>query len=152
MWKRTFKVIFIIFGVTTWFMLLYLVVQLFWIAYGSFSTSAYDVSRRLTSPNYENTALLVRDYAFDLNFRLFIVEHGDDPAPNSLIDDALWSSRDYNLDSSINWHEDLEWSKDSSVIAVIIEGKYVFAYDFDVKKEYKDNGEIRQLLESHNKP
>lgn len=84
-----------------------------------------------------------------MNFRLFILEDSNSPAPKDF-KDALWSSPDYHTNTSINWHEDIEWSKDSSIVAVIIEDQYVFAYNFDLKKEYENAGEIKQLLEMHN--
>ena len=130
------------------FILLFL--QIYFFKAGSFLTHAYDVSRRLSSPDGTKTVLLVRDYAFDLNFKLFVVDNSYDSAPKTK--SYLWVSRDYNPETDQNFHEDLEWSEDSSVIAVIIESEYVFAYDFEMKKEYKDNGGIIQLLESHNKP
>ena|SRR5215207_5742945 len=151
MWKHTIKTALSVFGIVSWILLFFLSWALFEIVRSPFSVNAYDVSHRLTSPDGKKTALLVREFAFDLNFRLFIMDDSYDRAPSDS-KEALWSSRDYNPDPSINWHEDLEWSKDSSVIAVIIEGDYVFAYDFDLKKEYKDAGEIKQLLESNNIP
>ena len=109
-----------------------------------------DVSRRLKSPNGQKIALLVRDSGFELNFQLYIYDdYFIQPPynPNA----SLWLSDAYNPDDkSVNLHEDLEWSADSSVIAVIIDGKYVFAYDFDFQKEYQDEGEIKQLLEWRN--
>jgi hypothetical protein len=152
MWKPSFKNIFLALGITTWFLLLYLVGQLSYFAFGPFSTSAYDVSRRLTASDNHKTALLVRDYHFNMNFRLFIFEDYDDPPPRGP-KDALWSSDDYPTSyTSTNWHEDLEWSEDSSVIAVSIEGQYVFAYNFGTEEKLENNEDIRQLLELHNRP
>lgn len=116
----------------------------------AFASRAYDVSRRLSSPDGTKTALLVRDYAFDLNFKLFIVDGPYDPPPKP--DSYLWSSHDYNPETEQNFHEDLEWSQDSSVIAVIIDGEYVFAYDFKPDEKVEDQELIKQLLKSRNSP
>ncbi len=104
-----------------------------------------DVARRLTAPNGQKTALLVRDYHFDLNFRLYMV---DSPRalPPSTVQEALWSSPDYNPVTDHNWYEELEWSADSSVVAVRIEQQYMFAYDFATSQEYTDSIRIRQLM------
>jgi len=116
----------------------------------AFSTRAYDISRRLTSPDRTKTVVLVRDYAFDLNFRLFVVDQSYDPAPKT--NSFLWSSHDYNPDSRINWHEDLQWKKDSSVVAVIINGKYVFAYDFNTNEKVEDEETVKQFLALWHQP
>jgi hypothetical protein len=64
-------------------------------------------------------------------------------------DKALWISRDYNPDTRDNWHEDIEWSADSNIIAVSIEGTYVYAYDFSAEKAIDNPADIQRLLESH---
>ena len=126
--------------------ILYLLWNFAYVVAGPFSTHAYDVSRRLTSPDGTKTVLLVRDYAYDLNFKLFLVDRSFDAAPKS--DSYLWVSHDYNLETDQNFHEDLEWSKDSSVIAVIIDDQYVFAYDFRSDEKIEDQESIKQFLET----
>jgi len=99
----------------------------------------FDVSRRLTAPDQSKTALLVREYAFDLNFLLFIDDH-DRTALPPFFEAALWRSGDFNPETHVNFHEDLEWSNDSSVIAVIIDGNYEYAYDFKLARQYEALG------------
>jgi hypothetical protein len=68
------------------------------------------------------------------------------------IKQALWSSRDYEPTIFRNWHEDIEWSRDSSVVAVTIEGEYVFARDFTTGKSLEDPDQICGLLEERKPP
>ena len=149
--KRNAKIIFSILGIAT---LGYILYQLFLLSYfiaaGPFSTHAYDVSRRLSSPDGTKTVLLVRDYAFDLNFKLFVVDNSYSAPPDS--NSYLWLSPDYNPETNQNFHEDLEWSKDSSVIAVIIDGEYVFAHDFSLNENIEGEERIKQLLETRTNP
>lgn len=127
----------------TWLLLLGYVVRDFQAALFTFGPQ--DVARRLTAPNGQKTALLVRDYHFDLNFRLYMI---DTPTafPPRTAQEALWSSQDYNPVTDHNWHEDLEWSADSALIAVRIDQQYVFAYDFTTEQQYVDPDRIRQLI------
>jgi hypothetical protein len=62
--------------------------------------------------------------------------------------EALWMSQDYEYRADYNWHEDVEWSTDSAVVAVIIEGQFVFAYDFTSDQEFEDSERIQNLLQS----
>jgi len=108
--------------------------------------SFYD--RFMKSPDGQKVGLLIRNSGFDLNFRLYIFDYyfiQPPYDPNA----SIWLSDDYNPDDqSINLHEDLEWSKDSSVIAVKIDGEYVFAYDFKLNENTEDEERIKQLLET----
>ena len=150
--KSKIKTILLILGIVTWILLFFSNWLWFEVARSPFTTKVYDVSRRMPSPNGKRSVLLVRDFAFDLNFRLFSVDDVGDPAPSDF-KNALWSSRDYNPDPGINRHEDLEWSKDSSVIAVTIDGEYVFAYDFSLNENIEEDEErIKQLLETRTNP
>jgi hypothetical protein len=149
--KSKLKTILLILGIATWIFLFFSNWLWFEVARSPFTTKGYDVSRRMTSPDGKKSMILVRDYAFDLNLRLFIVDDVGDPAPSDF-KDALWSSRDYNPDPGMNLREDLEWSKDSSVIAVTIDGEYIFAYDFNSNEKFEDQESIKQLLESRNIP
>jgi hypothetical protein len=151
MWNNRVKTILLSLAIVTLIFLFFSNWIWFEIAISPFTTKIYDVSRRMTSPNGATSVILVRDYAFDLNLRLFVVDDVGDP-PSSDFKDALWSSRDYNPDPGINWHEDLEWSKDSSIIAVTIDGKYVFAYDFKSDKKFEDQESIKQLLATRTIP
>ena len=150
MLKRIIEAFLIISGLLAW-----VLISFYWLGYqvlgDAFSTRAYDVSRRLTSPDGITTALLVRDYNFDLNFVLFIVNDSYHSASDGFRR-ALWASHDYNPGTFVNFHEDLEWSKDSSIIAVIINGQYSFAYDFITGKRLEDKDSIKSLLASRNKP
>ena len=138
----------LILGGTTW-------ILLFRFFYDNFMsdlmlpmTGVEDVSRRLKSPDGQKVALLVRDSGFNLNFQLYIYDdYFIQPPydPNA----SLWLSNDYNPDdTSVNLHEDLVWSKDSSIIAVTIDGEYVFAYDFKLNQNIEDDEHIKQLLET----
>jgi hypothetical protein len=116
----------------------------------NFMNGPDDVARRVTAPDGSKTALLLRDFFFiDLNFHLFIVKapYADPPDLRK----ALWVSQDY-LPDTINWHEDIEWSADSSVIAVIVEDQYVFAYDFELDQRLEDPEAIRRLLAVRSHP
>ena len=124
-----------------------------------------DVVRRITSPDWSKTAILVRSYAslMDLNFALYITDDefadvtrsnedasfitdGDLPDRALWIQRALWISPDYEPTTHRNWGEDVVWSKDGTVVAVTIEGQYVFAYDFQTEQRYEDPAQIRSLL------
>ena len=60
---------------------------------------------------------------------------------------ALWMSTDYEPTTHKNWREDIEWSGDSTVVAVIIEDEYVFACDFTSETGIQASENIRKLLE-----
>ncbi len=130
-----------------------------------------DVSRRVTAPNSEKTAMLVRSRGsfIDLNFALYVTDgseadfmdigekaefYTDDKwsyrgsAP-LWITRALWTSHDYDPDTRINWHEDIVWSNDSQILAVIVEDEYLFAYDFGSSLGSEDSQTIISLLEAH---
>ena len=110
-----------------------------------------DVSRRVTASDESKTALLERDYGYlDLNFRLYMMEGLSFADLPEDFGEALWVSRDYELTTDHNWHEDIEWSTDSSVIAVTIEGQYIFAYDFKTDQRLKNPEAIQSLLKSRN--
>lgn len=144
---KVVKYILIIFFVVSWLIMFLLACNAFIIGLGGLR----DVSRRVTSPDQSKTALLERSVGFDLNFVLFIKEGYSRHSRGSLPRDyseALWFSRDYNPSTLDNWHEDIEWSSDSSVIAVIIDGEYVFAYDFSLDQRYEDSEHIESLLKS----
>jgi hypothetical protein len=113
-----------------------------------FAFGPRDVSRRLTAPDFSKTALLERDYGFDLNFRLYIVTKSTAPLPD--FDAAIWQSKDLDLDTRRSWYEDLEWSADSSVIAVILEDQHVFAYDFASEESVTDPQRIEDMLRARN--
>jgi hypothetical protein len=104
-----------------------------------------EVARRVTAPDSSKTALLERALDFDLNFRLYIVQSPSTPNPNDRRQ-ALWVSPDYEPTTQRNWNEELEWSKDATVIAVSIDGQYVFAYDFTSAQRVEDGVRIKQLL------
>ena len=140
----------IIFGSTTWILLFKNFFDRYMIDFTQPFSGIHDVSSRLQSPDGKKVAVLIRNYGFDLNFQLYIFDNYFIQPPYDP-NGSLWLSNDYNPDDrSKNLHEDLEWSKDSSVVAVIIEDEYVFAYDFNLKKEYEDAEGIKQLLESRN--
>lgn len=109
-----------------------------------------DVARRVTSPDWSRTALLVRSYGFldhDLNFKLSIIEHKDGRGSFGK-GGEIWRTPDSDSNTRLNWHEEIEWSKDSSVIAVSLEGRYAFAYDFSASQGIKEPERIRSLLDS----
>jgi hypothetical protein len=134
-----------------------------------FSFGPLDVVRRITAPSGNKTALLVRAYGFiDLNFALYVTDDSMANVTNSAEDAtfytdkelisnstaiwmkrALWISHDYEPTTMRNWHEAILWSKDSEVLAVIVEEKYIFAYCFSNKRGYEDSQEIEDLLAAH---
>ncbi len=113
--------------------------------------SPYKYSRWAMAHDRSKTAVLVRDYFFDLNFRLFIIDPYSGEVPDD-IKKALWTSRDYEPTTYRNLREDIEWSRDSSVVAVTIEGEYAFAHDFTTGRNLEDPDQIRSLLEERNPP
>ena len=143
----------VLFFLGTWALLFWYVVS---DISGEFDRAAvyinpYEYSRWATSHDRSKIAVLVRDYFFDLNFRLFIVDASSPEIPTD-IKRAIWSSRDYEPTTHRNWREDVEWSGDSTVVAVIIEGEYVFAHDFTSGEELEDPEDIRRLLEERDAP
>ena len=128
-----------------------------------------DVARRVTSPDWSRTAILVRSYdsLLDLNFALYItddefadVTRRDEDATfvttrevTDLTDSplwiqrALWISPDYEPTTQRNWYEDVVWREDGEVVAVTIEGQFVFAYNFETGQQYEDSTQIQALLE-----
>jgi hypothetical protein len=58
-------------------------------------------------------------------------------------------SHDFDPSTSLDWEENIQWSQDSLVIAVMITEQYVYAYDFYNPKSYEDNQQIMNLLEKH---
>jgi hypothetical protein len=130
-------------------------VRIFLALSASRAFNAYqDVSRRVTSPNGQRTAILVRDLGYpDLNFKLFIGGPGRAAgtyiaAPLLEEDNGtlIWVSRDYEPTTLENWHEDIDWAADSSLIVVSIQGRPVFAYDFATSQEIEDRAQIEHLL------
>jgi hypothetical protein len=111
----------------------------------------YEYSRWVESHDGSRTAILVRDYGFDLNFRLFIVESGSKEVPTDK-EKAIWTSHDYEPTTHRAWHEEIEWSGDSSIVAVMIEDTYVFAYDFNTLQKIEDPDTIKALLKQHDLP
>ena len=79
--KSKIKTILLTLGIVTWILLFFSNWLWFEVARSPFTTKVYDVSRRMTSPDGKRSVLLVRDFAFDLNFRLFSVDDVGDPAP-----------------------------------------------------------------------
>jgi len=110
----------------------------------------FDIARRVTAPDESKTAVLVRVIGFDMNYRLYIVK-GNVVTPSCEADE-LWISTDFNPDTRLNLHEDLQWSNDSSIIAVTIEGQYTYAYNFSSEKEVDDPVTIQSLLEFDKSP
>ena len=171
--KKTINVIVVVFFVTTWLLLCGLNAYSLFKKSAEFTFGPLDVVRRVTAPQGKKTAILVRSYGslIDLNFALYIsdnsmVDVGDISAKASFISDpklsnmgnaaiwikrALWISRDYEPTTSRNWHEDIVWSDDGAVIAVIVEEQYMFAYDFDTSQRYENAERIDELLKLHSK-
>ncbi len=135
-----------------------------------FAFGPLDVVRRITAPDGKKTAILVRSYGsfLDLNFMLYITDDEmadiiDSTGRASFIVDsrfvnkdtaiwikrALWISHDYEPTTNRNWHEDIVWSDDASVIAVTVEEEYVFAYDFNTEQRYEEAERILDLLKAH---
>ncbi|MBN1804741.1 MAG: hypothetical protein JW837_05780 [Sedimentisphaerales bacterium] len=97
-----------------------------------------DVSRRLTSPDRSKRALLIRRQAFDLNFKVEV--NGKE----------LFYSHDYVPDLTFNWNENINWSKDSSLLVLSIHEPdtsepFKWAYDFKEQKEFLDRNVIEAL-------
>jgi hypothetical protein len=171
--KKIFNIFVVVFFVVTWLLMCGSNVYLFLKKSTEFAFGPLDVVRRITAPDGMKTAILVRSYGslLDLNFVLYIsddemVEVTDSSTKASFITDAelanmgdaaiwikraLWISHDYEPTTSRNWHEDIAWSDDGVVIAVIIEDQYVFAYDFDTGQRHENLGNIEELLRLHSK-
>lgn len=66
------------------------------------------------------------------------------------IERALWISKDYEPTTQRNWREDIVWSSDSVIIAVLIEGEFVYAFDISEKVAYEGEPEqIQDILQLH---
>jgi hypothetical protein len=119
-----------------------------------------DVSQRLMPPDRSKVAYLIRRYAFDLNFGVVVRECSDlaiNEHYNPTSDETLFWSGDYEPDLTINWNERLKWSTDSSLLILTIdtpeaETLFVWAYDFNTKREIKDIKEIESLWSKRNEP
>jgi hypothetical protein len=135
-----------IFFIATW---IYLFLQ--FIDSRLFPANLYEYSRWVTAHDRSKIAVLVRRYAFDMNFALFIVDPSSPRIPDDL-DQAIWISKDYEPTTYRNWHEELEWSGDSTVVAVIIEGEYVYAYDFTTGQGLEQSEAIKKLLKARDLP
>lgn len=104
-----------------------------------------DVAKRMESPDYSKTAVLIRRNAFiDLNFIVKVKEEG--------VFKVLHVSRDFIPDFSVDFNEKLVWSDDSTMLVMTandIDGnEYIWAYDFADGKEYLDKNIIMGLLKS----
>lgn len=102
-----------------------------------------DVSRRLTCPDRSKTALLIRRRGRDLNFQVQVNGR------------KLFFSHDYHPDLTINWNENIHWSKDSSLLVLSIHGPdanepFKWAYDFRQQKELSDPKGIESLWNERN--
>ncbi len=102
-----------------------------------------DVSRRLSSPDRSKRALLIRRHAFDLNFKVEV--NGK----------KLFYSHDYFPDLTFNWNENIDWSKDSSLLVLSIHEPdanepFKWAYDFKEQKEFLDPNVIEALWNERN--
>lgn len=150
-WRQVAKFLFIAFFIATWLLMCGANVSRFFDAWFSFGPD--DVARRVTAPDWSRTAILVRSYGFDLNFKLYVIERksGGGSANDFGKGEAVWWSRDYEPTTHRNWNEEIEWSKDSSVIAVSVEGQYAFAYDFIADQKIEEPESIRSLLDLRSK-
>ena len=107
-----------------------------------------DVAKRIKSPDFNKTALLIRRNAFDLNFVVKIKE--------KLGTRTLHWTRDFIPDLTADWNEQIVWSDDSSLIVLTVDDvrndyeKYMWAYDFKNNKEYIDKEKIIEILNSRN--
>jgi len=171
--KKIFNVFAVMFFVITWLLMCGINTYSLFKENREFSFGPLDVVRRVTAPDGKKTAILVRSYGslMDLNFALYIsdddrVDITDSATTASFVTDpelsnmedaaiwikrALWISHDYEPTTSRNWHEDIVWSNDGAVIAVIVEDQYVFAYDFDTGQRHENLGNIEELLRLHSK-
>ena len=116
--------------------------------YGPLGPIHTDVAKRISSPDYTKTALLIRRFAFDLNFAVKIKK-------GPLTKTLHWT-RDFYPDDWVNWNEELVWSYDSSFLVMSVdnpfddEEKYMWAYDFKDDNEYADETLILEILNSRN--
>ena len=169
--KKIFSVFAVVFFAITWLLMFTTNTYSLFKKSGEFTFGPLDVVRRVTSPDGMKTAILVRSYGslMDLNFALYIsdddrVDVTDSSTTASFVTDgelskmddaaiwiqrALWISHDYEPTTSRNWHEDIVWSDDGDVIAILIEDQYVFAYEFDTGQRLENPGNIEELLRSH---
>ena len=169
--KKILNVFAIVFFITSWLLMFATNAYSLFKKSKEFTFGPLDVVRRVTAPDGKKTAILVRSYGslMDLNFALYIsddnrVDVTDSTTRASFVTDtqlsnmkdaaiwiqrALWISHDYEPTTSRNWHEDIVWSEDGAVIAVILEDQYVFAYEFDTGQRLENPGNIEELLRSH---
>jgi hypothetical protein len=168
---KVIKVLAAIFFVATWLLMCGNSVNLLIKNNAESGFGPLDVVRRITAPDGKKTAILVRSYRsfLDLNFALYVTDDEmadvtDSTEKASFVADdelasmndaaiwikrALWISHDYEPTTSRNWHEDIVWSNDGSIIAVTIEGQYVFAYNLGTEQRYEEAEEIHELLKLH---
>lgn len=171
--KKVFNIFVVVFFVITWLVMCGNNAYLLFNKSTEFAFGPLDVVRRVTAPDGQKTAILVRSYGslMDLNFALYIsnddrVDVTDSTTKASFVTDAelsnmddaaiwikraLWISHDYEPTTSRNWHEDIVWSDDGAVIAVMIEDQYIFAYDFDTGERHENPENIDELLRLHSK-
>jgi len=107
-----------------------------------------DVAKRIKSPDYSKTALLIRRNASDLNFGVKIKQ--------KLRTRTLHWTPDFVPDLTADWNEQIVWSDDSSLIILTVDDvdnnneKNMWAYDFKTNKEYYDKDKITDILSSRN--
>lgn len=106
------------------------------------------VSQRVVSPDGDKIALLEQADFFDTNFLLYILDWNHCSDIPTDIADAVWMSPDCLPGIDCPSQQNVEWSKDSSVIAVIMGEEYTYAYDFSTGEEWENAEYIRDLLES----
>ncbi|MCP4537188.1 MAG: hypothetical protein GY832_08565 [Chloroflexi bacterium] len=106
------------------------------------------VSQRVVSPDDSRIALLEQADFFDTNFLLYILDWDHCSDIPTDVADAIWVSPDCLPGIDCLSQQNVEWSKDSSVIAVIMGEEYTYAYDFGTGEEWKNAEYIRDLLES----
>jgi hypothetical protein len=163
----------LVFFITTWLLMFATNAYSLFKKSREFTFGPLDIVRRVTAPGGKKTAILVRSYGslIDLNFALYIsddnrVDVTDGVTKASFVTDAelsnmedaaiwvkraLWISHDYEPTTSRNWHEDIVWSDDGAVIAVIIEDQYAFAYDFYTSQSHENPENIDEVLRLHSK-
>ncbi len=172
---KAIRILAVVFFVSTWVLMcantINLLIGNIQKSNAEFAFGPLDVVRRITAPDGKKTAILVRSYGsfLDLNFALYITDDemaditdsteqasfvADDELANMKdaalwIKRALWISQDYELTTRRNWHEDIVWSDDASIIAVTLEEQFVFAYDFSTGQRYEEAEEILDLLKAH---
>jgi hypothetical protein len=119
-----------------------------------------DVVKRLSSPNRQWAAFLIsRNDGSERNIDVAVLPYEfihrtlkySDYVNNERT--HLFHGPFFTPDVTVNLHENIEWSEDSSLLILTVDRKpkpYKWAYDFDTRKEVTDPNLIESLWHERN--